>query len=109
MPPKYVLTKVQNISSQSDEINGTPHANELDNVCRKDFGNRTNITGDKDTPVKLGVLELSTRACKALVVDVRNLQYGFRWSAAQNKSHITELGHLINQDNEIPWVRWQYV
>ena len=107
MPPKYVITKVQKILSQIDDIDRTPNANELDDVCRKEFGNRTNIIGDKDTPVKLGVLELSTRACKALVVDVRNLQYGFRWSAAQNKSHITELGHLLNQDNEIPWVEFE--
>ena len=76
----------------------------LDDGRRKGFGDRKNIMGDDDTPLKLGVLELSTRACKVLVVDVRNLQDGFTWSAAQNKSDITELGHLVNKDNEIPWV-----
>lgn len=107
MSPKYVLTKVQKILSQIDDIDRTSNANELDNEGRKGFGNRTNIIGDKDTPLKLGVLELSTRACKVLVVDIRHLQYGFRWSAVQNTAHITELGHLLNQDNEIPWTDFE--
>ena len=109
MSPKHVLTKVQKIALQNDDIDAdlNPRANELDTGCRKDFENCTNIMGDKDTPLKLGVLELSTRACKVLVVDIRRLQYGFRWAAVQNRAHITELGHLINQDNEIPWIDFE--
>lgn len=107
MSPKYVLTKVQKILSQSDGIDRTADANELDSEYSKEFGSRINIMGDNDTPLKLGVLELSTRACKVLIVDIRHLQYGFRWSAAQNRAHITELGHLLNQDNEIPWTDFE--
>ena len=104
MSPKHVLTKVQKIGSQIDDIDLTPSTNELDNGSRKDFGNRTNSIGDKDTPLRLGVLELSTRACKVLVVDVRSLQNGFNWSAVQNKSYITELGRLLDPDNFIVWI-----
>ena len=56
-----------------------------------------------ETPLIFGVLELSTRACKSLVVDVRRLQDGFNWTIPQNLSELTELGTLVNTDREIPW------
>ena len=107
MSPKHVLTKVQKIGSQIDDIDVAPRTNELDYGSRKYFENRTNSIGDKDTPLRLGVLELSTRACKVIVVDVRSLQNGFAWAAVQNKSYITELGRLLGPDNKIAWMDFE--
>ena len=78
-------------------------ATKIDDGRKKGMGNPQNIFGDAETPFKLGVLELSTRACKVLIADVRNLQDGFTWNACENRSFLTELGQLVTLQGEIPW------
>jgi exopolyphosphatase/pppGpp-phosphohydrolase len=78
-------------------------ATKIDDGRKKGMGDPQNIFGDAETPFKLGVLELSTRACKVLIADVRNLQDGFTWNACENRSFLTELGQLVTLQGEIPW------
>ena len=57
-----------------------------------------------DRPItKVAVLELSTRACKLLVADIKRLENGFSWDAFKNESHLTNTGHLIDSNGHLPW------
>ena len=62
-----------------------------------------NILRKSKHPTRFGVLELSTRACKLLIADLRMLQEGFRWNAFQNKSQLSSTGLLLTEDKIIPW------
>jgi|GEM_PF-6825344 len=66
-----------------------------------------NILSKSELVVKIGVLEISTRACKLLVADIQQLTKGFHWPAFYNEASLTNTGHLLNQHNIIPWNDFQ--
>ena len=63
----------------------------------KNILNQSNLVG------KIGVLEISTRACKLVVADVQQLTKGFYWKAFYNDATLTNTGHLLNENNELDW------
>ncbi len=97
------FTKSLDLEALQSKRMQTERAEKIDDGRRSGTGDPKNIWGDDETPLKLGVLEISTRACKGLVADVRNLRNGFSWTACDNRSFMTELGQLMNIDKEIPW------
>lgn len=101
------FTKSLDLEDLQSKRMQTARAEKIDDGRRSGTGDPKNVWGDEETPLKLGVLEISTRACKGLVADVRNLRDGFSWTACENRSFMTELGQLMNIDKEIPWEDFQ--
>ncbi len=54
-------------------------------------------------PVKIAVLEISTRACKLLIADIRELEQGFTWEGFRNQGNLTNLGMQTETDGSITW------
>ena len=97
------LSKLLDIEELQQQHSKDDRADKLDDGRRKGFGTPQNILEETETPLRIGVLELSTRASKAMYMDVRRLQDGFSWKIAKNKSELTELGQLVDRNNNINW------
>ena len=54
-------------------------------------------------PIKVGILEISTRACKLLIADIRELQQGFTWDGFRSEGNLTNLGLQVDNSGSIPW------
>ena len=61
-----------------------------------------NVFGRSENPFAIGVLEIGSRACKLVLMDVRDLQDGFTWKAFRNQARLTHLGQLISPSGEMP-------
>ena len=68
-----------------------------------EFNSSKNVLRSGGPITKVAVLELSTRACKLLVADIKILTKGFNWQAFKNDSHLTNTGHLIDSNGNLPW------
>lgn len=75
----------------------------LDDRQTSGIGSAENILHSAQNPSKIAVLELSTRACKLIIANVRRLQQGFKWEAFDNSVDLTDMGQLLNQEDAIPW------
>lgn len=67
------------------------------------LGSPQNILIPDEPLLKIAVLELSTRACKLLIANVKDLIYGFSWSAFANESYLTNTGHFLDRKNHLSW------
>lgn len=56
---------------------------------------------------KLAILELSSRACKLLLVRANLLRNGFTWSAFENESTLTNTGLLLDERNHLEWSHFE--
>ena len=54
-------------------------------------------------PIKIAILEISTRACKLLIADIRELQQGFTWDGFRSEGNLTNLGLQMDDNGAIPW------
>ena len=61
------------------------------------------ILRNAEHPIKVAILEISTRACKLLIADIRDLQQGFTWDCFRSEGNLTNLGLQIDDDGAIPW------
>ncbi len=66
------------------------------------YASARTVLRNNEHPVKIAVLEISSRACKLLIADIRELQQGFTWDAFQNAGRLTNLGMLLTKDKRIP-------
>lgn len=67
------------------------------------YGRAQTILRNDTTPVKIAVLEISTRACKLLIADIRELEQGFTWEGFRNQGNLTNLGMQTEMDGSITW------
>ena len=82
----------------------------IENACTHDkdhdqeaIGTPKNILFPASPVTKIGVLELSTRACKLLVANIKDLIDGFNWKAFKNESELTNTGHLLDSTGHLSW------
>ena len=107
-----IKDKIRSPSIDIDSFTKTMDTVELstkiDDGRKRGFGRSETILRRTDTPSKLAVLELSTRACKLLIADLHILNHPcvdqqLNWTAFSNKSELTEMGTLLKADNTLPW------
>lgn len=71
----------------------------IDDGRKRGMGQSENILHPSPHPRHIGVLELSTRAVKLLVGDVKTLLRGFKWQAFKNEANLTHTGTLLDENN----------
>ena len=67
------------------------------------YSSAQTILRNKAHPVKIAILEISTRACKLLIADIRSLEQGFTWEGFRNQGNLTNLGMQTETDGSISW------
>ena len=75
----------------------------LDDGRRKGKGNALNLMYETEVCKRIGVLELSTRAVKALKVSVSDVWQGFKWGAPafENRAVLTHTGQYLDKDKNL--------
>lgn len=72
-----------------------------------DLTNALNVLRSDSNHRQIAVLELSSRACKLLLVNVSLVADGFNWSAFENVSTLTHTSLLLDDDNFLDWNRFE--
>lgn len=68
-----------------------------------DYTSAQTVLRNADHPIKIAILEISTRACKLLIADIRELQQGFTWDGFRSEGNLTNLGLYAEEDGSIAW------
>ena len=72
-----------------------------------DLTTAVNVLRSDQSHNRIAVLELSSRACKLLLVNVPLVTNGFNWSAFDNVSALTHTSLLLNDDNFLDWNQFE--
>ena len=75
----------------------------LDDGRRKGKGEALNLIQNETPCKRIGILELSTRAVKGLVVSLPDVWEGFKWGAPafENKAVLTHTGQYLDKDKNL--------
>jgi exopolyphosphatase/pppGpp-phosphohydrolase len=85
----------------------TSNAEQTFNDTALDLTAAVNVLRTNERPNRIAVLELSSRACKLLLVNVALATNGFNWSAFDNVSTLTHTSLLLDDDNVLDWNRFE--
>ena len=85
----------------------TPNAEQPFSDTALDLTAAVNVLRSNERPNRIAVLELSSRACKLLLVNVALATDGFNWSAFDNVSTLTHTSLLLDDDNFLDWNQFE--